>query len=221
MTPLTRPWETLETIETAEGPLALRRRGDDFLIAIGPRVLMTSGASRSEERLATAACARIGERASPRMLVGGLGLGYTLRAALDALPPDAEVLVAEIEPAVVRWCEGPCAGLSGHALADPRVAVRVEDVARVISGANAGFDAIALDLFEGPRGDAAEARHPIYGDAALRAAARALRPGGVLAVWSEEAAPGFERRLARAGFAVRVERAGRGGRRHPIYIGSC
>ncbi|MGH0031975.1 MAG: spermidine synthase, partial [Myxococcota bacterium] len=126
-------------------------------------------------------------------------------------------VVAEIEAAVVRWCEGPCASASSRALADPRVSVRVEDVARAIAGARGGYDAIALDLYEGPRGDAAERSHPIYGDAGLRAAAAALRPGGVLAVWSEQAAPGFARRLEARGFQVRMERSGRGGRRHPIY----
>lgn len=216
---MTRPWEILDSVPSPEGALELRRRGeDDFLIALGPRVLMTSRASRSEERLAVLACEGLAERGAPRVLIGGLGLGCTLRAALDALPADARVMVAEIEPVVVRWCRGPCASLSDSALDDPRVEVRVDDVARVIAGARGAFDAIALDLFEGPRGDAAEAAHPVYGDAALRAAAGALRPGAALAIWSEERAPGFERRLARAGFAVRVETAGRGGRRHPIYL---
>lgn len=216
---MTRPWVTLESVPSPEGALELRRRGEgDFLIAVGPRVLMTSAATRSEQRLATLACEGIGLREAPRVLIGGLGLGYTLRAALDALPADARAVVAEIEPAVVRWCEGPCASLSGNALDDPRVSVEVADVARVIAAARDAFDAIALDLFEGPRGDAAESAHPVYGDAALRAAATALRPGGALAVWSEEKASGFERRLTRAGFAVRVESAGRGGRRHPIYV---
>lgn len=215
---VTRAWETLETVSTDAGPLALRRRGErDFLIAVGPRVLMTSQAHRSEERLATLACQGLARRGA-RVLIGGLGLGYTLRAALDALPADARVVVAEIEPSVVRWCGGPCAELSGRALDDPRVDVRVADVAEVVAGHRDAFDAIALDLFEGPRGDASEAGHPVYGEAALAAAARALRPGGVLAVWSEAPAPGFEPRLARAGFVARLETAGRGGRRHPIYV---
>jgi spermidine synthase len=214
-----RPWEILESVPSPEGTLELRRRGDDdFLIAVGPRVLMTSRASRSEERLAQLACEGLRERPGARVLIGGLGLGYTLRTALDALREDARVVVAEIEPAVVRWCRGPCAGLSRDALADARVSVEVADVAKPIAAAKGSFDAIALDLFEGPRGDAGEAGHPLYGDAALGAAAHALTPGGVLTIWSEEAAPAFERRLARAGFDVRVVRAGRGGRRHPIYV---
>ena len=216
---MTRPWETVETALTDEGPLALRRRGDgDYLIVLGARVLMTSRAHRSEERLAALACEDLAERRDARVLIGGLGMGYTLRAALDRLPADAVVDVAEIEPAVVRWCRGPIGALSGDALADRRVHVRVVDVAREIAAARIGWDAIAVDLFEGPRGDRAERGHPVYGDAALDAVARALRPGGVFAVWSEEPAPGFASRLEAHGFRVRVERSGRGGRRHPIYL---
>ncbi|MGH0028199.1 MAG: spermidine synthase, partial [Myxococcota bacterium] len=124
---MARPWQTLDSVPTDHGPLELRRRGDDdFLIALGPRVLMTSAAHRSEQRLATLVCEPLAGRPRPRVLIGGLGLGYTLRAALDRLPADAEVVVAEIEAAVVRWCEGPCASASSRALADPRVSVRVD-----------------------------------------------------------------------------------------------
>ena len=218
---MARAWETLETVATAAGPLSLRRRGaDDFLIALGARVLMTSAAHRSEDRLGELACQGLGVLASPRVLIGGLGMAYTLRAALDALAPGARVVVAELEPAVVRWCRGPLAPLTAGAADDPRVEVRIADVAAVIREAAAGqgrFDAIALDVFEGPRGDRAEARHPLYGDGALAACARALAPGGVLAVWSETDARGFEGRLEAAGFAVGRARAGRGGRRHVVY----
>ena len=218
---MARAWETLETVATAEGPVSLRRRGErDFLIVLGTRVLMTSAAHRSEDRLGTAACAGLDRLPAPRVLIGGLGMGYTLRAALDATGPGARVVVAELEPAVLRWCRSWLAPLTRGAAADPRVEVRVADVAAVIREAAAGrgpFHAIALDLFEGPRGDRGEAQHPIYGDRALTATARALAPGGVLAVWSEAEAPGFERRLASAGFAVTTSRAGRGGRRHVIY----
>ena len=157
----------------------------------------------------------------PRLLIGGLGMGYTLRAALDALPPQAAVCVAEIEPAVIAWCRGPIAHLTGGAIADPRVVVREADVASVIAEAAADpqcrFDAIALDLFEGPRGTKREARDPLYGDVALTVAHRALRPGGVLVIWSEAPAQGFDRRLGAAGFRTRRSRAGRGGRRHVVY----
>jgi spermidine synthase len=131
------------------------------------------------------------------------------------------VLVAELEPAVARWCDGPLAGLTDRATADPRVAIEIADVAGLVAAAAHGerrrFDAIALDVFEGPRGTPAEETHPLYGGAMLAAVRRALTPRGVFAVWSEEAAPGFEKRLARSGFEVRVARAGRGGRRHVVY----
>jgi spermidine synthase len=216
-----RAWETLETLDTAAGPLSLRRRGErDFLIAHGARVLMTSAAHGSEDVLGARACAGLDRHAAPRVLIGGLGMGYTLRAALDALGPGARVVVAEIEPAVVRWCQGWLAPLTRGAAVDPRVELRVADVAAVIGEVAARqqvFHAIALDLFEGPRGDRAEAGHPVYGDRALAATARALAPGGTLAVWSEAEARGFERRLESAGFAVTRVRAG-GGRRHVVYL---
>jgi spermidine synthase len=218
-----RAWETLETVDTAAGALSLRRRGErDFLIALDARVLMTSAAHRSEDRLGEAACAGLDRLAAPRVLIGGLGMGYTLRAALDALPAGARVVVAELEPTVVRWCRSWLAPLTRAAASDPRVELRVADVAHVIEAAagQGAFHAIALDLFEGPRGDGAETRHPIYGDGALAAAARALLPGGALAVWSEAEAPGFERRLSAAGFSVERVRAGRGGRRHVVYVAS-
>jgi spermidine synthase len=219
-----RPWKTLDRVATPAGVLELRQRGSrDFLIVIDGRVLMTSAAPCSEQALARAACGRIARRAEPCLLIGGLGMAYTLRAALDLLPRRARVVVAEVEPAVVRWCEGPLAELTDCASADPRVAIELADVAELIAAAARGgrqrFDAIALDLCGGPRGSRAEAHHPLYGNAMLEAVRRALAPRGVFAVWSEEAAPGFEKRLVRCGFEVQVERAGRGGRRHVIYTG--
>lgn len=220
---MTRPWQTLERVARPEGELVLRRRGErDFAIALDHRVLMTSAAHRSEQVLAELACAPLVERPRARVLIGGLGMGYTLRAALERLPADARVVVSEIEPCVVRWCRGPLAALSGAALEDPRVELREADVARVIADAAAGggqtYDAIALDLFEGPRGTRTEGDHPHYGDAALARARRVLAADGVLAIWSEDAAPGFERRARSAGFGVALRRAGRGGRRHAIYL---
>jgi spermidine synthase len=149
-------------------------------------------------------------------------MGYTLRAALDLLPQGASVEVCEIEPVVVRWCRGPLAKLTDGAVDDPRVEVREGDIAIAIADAarsgSEGFDAIALDLFEGPRGTRDERDHPHYGERALATARRALRPGGVLALWTEEAARGFERRAVGAGFELALHRAGRGGRRHVIYV---
>jgi spermidine synthase len=209
-------------VERPEGSLALRQRGEgDFVIAQATRVLMTSAAHRSELALAEHACGPLAGRPRPRVLIGGLGMGYTLRAALDRLSPRARVLVCEIEPSVVRWCRGPLAALTGSAVDDPRVEVREGDVAAAIADAAAGraprFDAIALDLFEGPRGTRDERDHPHYGERALAGVRRALTREGVLAIWSETPARGFERRAARAGFALEIRREGRGGRRHVIY----
>ncbi|HEY3358351.1 MAG TPA: spermidine synthase [Polyangia bacterium] len=214
---MARPWQTLERVETPAGPLELRRRGArDFLITIAGRILMTSAAHRSEDALAVRACAAVAARPAPRVLVGGLGMGYTLRAALDALPAAAAVTVAELNPQVVAWCRGPLAALSAAALDDARVTVAVADVTAVIAAAR-GLDAIILDLYEGPHAATQGAADPLYGAAALARVARALTPGGVFAVWSEEPDRPFEARLRAGGFSVEVHRA-RGGRAHVVYL---
>jgi spermidine synthase len=220
---VTRAWQTLDGVDTEAGRLELRRRGDDeFLILLAGRVLMNSAASRSEVALARIACAELAGRAAPRVLIGGLGMGCTLRAALDALPAAACVVVAELHATVVRWCRAPLAELTGHAVDDPRVELRVGDVASVLAeAASPGasrLDAVLLDLFEGPH-PASQARdHPHYGAAALARTRAALRPDGILAIWSEDPDPRFERELDRAGFALRRKRPGRGGRRHVVYV---
>jgi spermidine synthase len=213
-----RPWQTLDRVETPEGALELRQRGEkDFLITIGGRILMTSVAHRSEEALADVACAPLAQHPRPRVIVGGLGMGYTLRAALDRLPGRARVLLVDLNPAVVTWCRGPLASLSGGALDDPRVEVEVDDVAHVIDRAGPGSqDAILLDLYEGPHQATNRWDDPLYGEAALARTCRALRPQGRFAVWSEEVDRPFERRLAAAGFEVQTHRT-RGGRTHVIY----
>lgn len=215
-----QPWRVIESIVTPEGILELRQRGErSYLITIAGRVLMTSDAHRSEDELARLACARL-RRARPRLLLGGLGMGYTLRAALDGLPGAAEVTVVELNPIVVDWCRGPFAALTGDALADPRVKVLVADVAKVIRDAPAAsLDAIVLDLYEGPHEATSRAFSSLYGAAALERAGKALVPGGVLAIWSEEPDRPFEERLSAAGFAVERHRAGKGGRTHIIYVG--
>ncbi len=220
--PMTRPWETVETVDTHEGAMTLLRRGErELLITIDGRVLMNGVASRSEIRLAELACAALAAHPTPRILLGGLGLGITLKAALECLGPGARITVAELNHAVVRWCRGPAADLNGSALSDPRVEVRVADVADLILAAassHARLDAIVLDLYEGPH-EATQGRDdPFYGPEALLRAREALAPGGVLAVWSEEPDRAFERRLDRAGFRTERRRAGKGGRRHAIYL---
>jgi spermidine synthase len=222
---VTRPWQTLDGFDTEEGRIELRRRGaDEFLITLAGRVLMNSAASRSEVALARIACAGLAGRPAPRVLIGGLGMGCTLRAALAALPPAAAVVVAELHEPMLRWCRGPLAELTGHAVDDPRVEVRIGDVAAVIRGA-AGpgasrFDAVLLDLYEGPHPASQPRNHPHYSAEALARTRSALGSGGILAVWSEDPDARFERELGQAGFAVRRERPGRGGRRHVVYVAS-
>jgi spermidine synthase len=215
------PWRTIDSLATPEGRLELRRRGErSFLITIAGRVLMTSAAHRSETALAELACAPLVGRGGARVLVGGLGMGYTLRATLDELPASARVTVVELNPAIVAWCRGPLAVLTGNALADRRVKVVVRDVVEVIAAAAAAaYDAIVLDLYEGPHHATSPASDPLYGRAALERAGRALGPGGVLAIWSEEPDLAFETRLRAVGFEVQRHARGKGGRSHTIYVG--
>jgi spermidine synthase len=218
---MTRPWRTIERIDTVEGTLELRQRGAaDFLITIAGRVLMTSQARRSEEALATLP---LRDRAPARLrdvLVGGLGMGYTLRAALDVLPADAHLTVIELNAGVVDWCRGPLAVLTDGAISDSRVTVAIDDVAHHLANAPRGaYDAILFDLYEGPHAATQPADDPLYGPSALTRVRAALRSGGVFAVWSEEADARFERRLADAGFRVEKHRAGHGGRAHLVYLG--
>lgn len=211
-------WKTLASIPTAEGALELRRRGDGaFLIVIAGRVLMTSNDRRSEQALATLACRAI-DAPRPRVLIGGLGMAYTVRAALDALPAGAEIVVAELTRAIEDWCRGPLAPLTGAALDDPRVSVVIGDVAQVIGDAPRGhYHAILLDLYEGPHAATQRRDDPFYGPAALARSRAALADRGVLAVWSEEPDAAFAQRLAKAGFAVEVHRLGKP-RRHVVYL---
>jgi spermidine synthase len=181
---------------------------------------MNAAAHRSEQALASTACAGLSALQRPSVLIGGLGMGFTLRAALDVLPDAARVTVAELHPCVVSWCRGVLAPLTGGAALDPRVGIEVADVAdlirRAAAGGGGGFDAILLDLYTGP-GSGAGAAEPCYEPALLAATRAALAPGGVYAVWSERTDPAFERRLRRAGFAVVCSRPGRGGLRHAVY----
>ena len=221
---MAKPWRVVDSVDTEEGLLELRQRGEtDFLITIADRVLMNSSANRSEVVLSELACTPLAGRERPRVLIGGLGMAYTLRAALDSLPADAQVTVAELNPVVVDWCRGPIAGLTNDAVSDPRVTVEISDVADLIlaaatKGGAARYDAIILDLYEGPCESGWERGEYLYGDAALELSGAALMPGGVFAVWSEDPDRAFENRLANAGFVVERQRPGRGGRRHVVYI---
>ena len=221
---MAQPWQVVDSIDTDEGLLDLRQRGErDFLITIDGRVLMNSVANMSEIVLAELACAPLQGRKRPRVLVGGLGMAFTLKAALDHLPANAEVVVAELHPIMVTWCQGPIAHLTDGAASDPRVTVVITDVAEVIAeaarqGKDKRFDAIILDLYEGPyEGDQGRGKY-LYGKKALEKSSSALTPGGVFAVWSEDPDQAFEKRLQAARFTVDKQRPGRGGRRHVVYI---
>jgi spermidine synthase len=218
-----RPWEILERERAPEGgELVLYRRNDDFVIRVDGRELMSSRASHSEEELARLVIARLIPRDDLRVLVGGLGMGFTTRATLDALPPGGQVIVAEIVPAVIRWNRGALAGLAGHPLDDPRAEVFQGDVAEAIATAKTRFDAILLDVDNGPEGLTRKANQMLYTERGLSAAKRTLRPGGVLAVWSAGPDAAFERRLRKVGFETQTatmrSRGAAGGRMHTIFL---
>ncbi|MEO8551185.1 MAG: spermidine synthase [Kofleriaceae bacterium] len=214
------PWKVLATVTTREGALQLRQRGPrEFLITIDGRVLMTSEEKTSEKAVATLACAELRDRKAPRVLIGGLGMAYTVRAALDALPRAAKVIIAELTAEIETWNRGPLAPLTNTAVADPRVTVVIDDVAKVIATARPGsFDAIVLDLYEGPHHAGKRPNDPFYGHAALQRSFTALAPGGVIAIWSEEENAVFKRRVKDVGFETTLHRPG-GSRAYVVYLG--
>lgn len=218
------PWTLLDTAKVPDGfgELRLKRRGDEFSIMAGATELMNSRLSGSEQALATLVCARLGPRPASRLLIGGLGMGFTLRAALNEVGNDTQIVVAELVPAVVAWARGPMAEIFGTSLSDPRVSLFEGDVAGLIGDGRATYDAILLDVDNGPGGLTRAANDGLYSPAGLAAARAALRPGGVLAVWSSAPDHDFTARLRRAGFGVeeaRVRANGRGGgARHVIWL---
>lgn len=220
------PWIHLDTANVPGGTTQLRlmQRGDEFSIMLGTNELMNSRLSGSEQALAELAAEHVAAKSKPRVLIGGLGMGFTLRAALSCFGADAEIVVAEIVPEVVAWAHGPLAPVFGTCLEDPRVEIVTADVGRLIAGGRLGYDAILLDVDNGPDGLSREQNDSLYSPSGLKAAWSALRPGGVLAVWSSGPSPEFTRRLGRAGFSVEEKRvrARRGGRgaRHMIWMAS-
>ena len=217
------PWIQLDSAKIPGGrELRLKQRGSEFSIMLGSNELMNSRLSGSEEALAKLACRRIAGRANPHLLIGGLGMGFTLRAALAELGQDARVTVAELVPAVVAWARGPMADLFAGCLDDPRVTVTETDVAVSVRSAAATYNAILLDVDNGPEGLSRQSNDALYDIAGLTAARKALTPGGVLAVWSQGPDAAFTRRLRQAGFTVeetkvRASRTG-GGARHVIWM---
>jgi spermidine synthase len=219
------PWILIDTAQIPGGggaALRLMRRGTEFSIMLGNNELMNSRLSGSEEALATRACDKIRVRPAPHILIGGLGMGFTLRALLAKIGPEARIVVAELVPAVVAWARGPMTAIHGASLADPRVAIHETDVGQLIKAGRASWDAILLDVDNGPEGLTRDANNSLYNLSGLKAARDALRPGGVLAVWSSGPDRRFAARLSHAGFLcdeINVRASGRGGgARHVIWI---
>jgi len=216
--------EIIDSVDTADGRLQLLRFGDDeWEILIDRRTLMTSRFNRSEIALGEMACRPLADHPAPRVIVAGLGMGYTLRAVLDVLPRNAEVLVADINRVVVDWCRWRLGELCDNVLDDPRVRLEIVDVGVPIARGAAGdekvrYDAIVLDLYEGPYALPAGKEDPLFGRSALERARAALRPHGCLAVWSEQPVASFERRLRSSGFRCECRRPHHKGPRHVVYL---
>ena len=204
--------------------LKLFRRGGDHMIVLDRNELMSSRMSGSEEALATLVCERLAGRAAPRLLIGGYGMGFTLRAALTALGKDARLTVSELVPEIIDWAKGPMAAMTEGCLDDRRVTLAMGDVAALIGAAHGAWDAILLDVDNGPNGLTRDANDRLYSMSGLANARAALAPGGLLAVWSAAPDRVFARRFAEAGFkveeiSVRARSNGKGGH-HTIWIGA-
>ena len=218
-----------ELIGTAKVPggveLRLVRHGDDHVIMVDNNELMSSRVGGSEEALATMTCDRLRNAAASHLLIGGYGMGFTLRAALARLGPSGRATVAEIVPEIITWARGPMAALTAGCLDDPRVALRAGDVATAIKAAGKRYDAILLDVDNGPSSLVRTDNDGLYSMKGLAAARAALRPGGVLAIWSAAPDAAFTRRLKDAGFkvdevTVRARSNGKGPR-HTIWFASA
>ncbi len=205
-----KPWLKLDSSDVPDGSdqLQLWQRDAEFSIRLKRGgELMNSRAFASERALADLICPRLADRATPRVLVGGLGLGHTLAAALAGLPTEAEVVVAELSPAVVRWNRGPLAHLASHPLLDARVQVHVGDVGALLRQPGRRWDAVLLDVDNGPEGLTRDDNDWLYSTSGLTTTARSLRPGGVLGVWSAHPSPAFRRRLQATGLSVEEHQA--------------
>jgi spermidine synthase len=219
-----KAWELLgQTCTPDSNDMRLAYRDDEYIILVNGKTLMSSRMHGSEEALASVGCRYVRTTNQPRVLVGGLGMGFTLRATLDVLPPDAIVTVAELVPAVVEWNRGPLASLAGNPLKDRRVRIDVRDVGFTLRANPGQFDVILLDVDNGPAAFTTPANQGLYDNAGVAAGYAALRSGGALAVWSAWEDAKFERRLRFHGFVVEVERVRarlrKGGPRHTIFLG--
>jgi spermidine synthase len=218
------PWVHLNSATVpGGGELKLMQRGGEFSITAGRTTLMNSRMSGSEIALAQLACARLRGRRACRLLIGGYGMGFTLRATLADSPADAQITVAELVPEILIWARGPMAHLTADGLEDPRVRIHAGDVGDAIAAARAGFDAILLDVDNGPDGLSRPGNGRLYDARGLDAARKALKPGGLLLIWSAAPDKAFAARLGQAGFAVEEVQARAhkgGGVRHVIWIGT-
>ena len=219
-----KPWELLGETRTPDGTLlSLTRRDTELVILAGGKSLMSSRMHGSEEAMAEMALKHLRAASGAAVLVGGLGMGYTLRAALDLLPPDASVVVAELIQAVIDWNRGPLGPLARHPLQDTRVRVETGDVIGTLRTSTDRFDAVLLDVDNGPDAFTESSNASIYNDRGIASIRGALKPGGVVAVWSAWEDRRFEQRLKWAGFKVEVQRVRarlkKGGPRHTIFLG--
>jgi spermidine synthase len=218
-----KPLEILDRAAAPDGtPLTLCRHDATYIIRAGSEELMSTRRFHSEERLAAVVCRPLAASAAPRVLIGGLGLGFTLRAALAALPADASVVVSELVPAIVAWNRNPAYPFAAAELADSRVEIREGDVADALREARAAYDAIMLDVDNGARALTTGSNAALYRERGVRSAAAALRPGGRIAYWSAEEDPAFEALMRRAGLAVEVVRVrahATSGGRHVLFVG--
>jgi len=218
------PWELLDSVPVPGGKevLCLYKRGEEFSIRVDGRELMNSRVHGSEDALAELVCERLASCLAPKVLIGGLGMGYTTAAALHQLGAQAQVVVAELVPAVVGWNRGPLAGLAGHPLKDIRVSLREVDVARILQTEQQAYDAILLDVDNGPDGLTSVGNNWLYTLAGLNAAHSALKSSGILAVWSASPDSTFSRLLRQVGFTVEDvtvrSRGSKGGSHHMIWL---
>ncbi len=218
------PWELLGEARTPEGThMTLTRRGNEYMILADGKDLMSSRMKGSEEELARVGCDVARKREDACVLVGGLGMGFTLRATLDVMPADASVVVAELMPCVVEWNRGPLGPLAQHPLADRRTTLALGDVAVLLRESQERFDAILLDVDNGPTAFTQDSNSGLYDNAGLVMIRAALRPGGVLAVWSAWDDRKFEHRLKHHGYTVETihvrARLHKGGPVHTIFVG--
>lgn len=218
-----KKWTSVDKALTAGGKtISLHEHDGDYTIRVDGATLMSTRQHGSEEKIAELACAHLKAKRRARVLIGGLGFGFTLKASLAALAPDATVVVAEILAAVIAWNRNPSFHLAADGLEDPRVIVLHRDVLEVIGEARGGFDSIILDVDNGPAALSTDGNCRLYGRAGLQSARTALRPGGCLAFWSAAPDPAFEKLMTGAGFTVEVRSCrsrSNSGRRHTLFLG--